>query len=179
MGREPRPSAAGFYHVAARAQARDELFRDATDYLRFEAELRLLVSEGACRLLAACVLTTHYHLILETGDGALAPTMKRLNQRYARAFNARYARRGHAFAERYLCVPLVNDAHLLNAYRYLARNPVEAGLCAKPQQWAWSSYPAAVGAGGRFSFADSAFMVSCCDGSLAVLRQFVERESGV
>ena len=43
----------------------------------------------------------------------------------------------------------------------------------------WSSYPAAIGQGTRFAFADAEFMVGCCDGSLAVLRQLVESESGV
>jgi hypothetical protein len=57
------------------------------------------------------------------------------------------------------------------------RNPVEAGLCARPNEWRWSSYPAAIGKGDRFTFADAAFMVSCCDGSLDTLRRFVEAEA--
>ncbi len=96
-------------------------------------------------------------MLFETGDGALAPAMKRLNQRYARAFNARHGCRGHAFAERYFCVPLLSDEHLLIAYRYLARNPVEAGLCARPEDWVWSSYPVAIGRKGRFAFVDASF----------------------
>jgi len=178
VGRKPRPDAAGLYHVAARAQAGEQLFRDEADYLRFELELQTVVTDSPVRCLAACAMTTHYHLLLETEDGALAPAMKRLNQRYARALNVRYARRGHAFSERYLCVPLLSDEHLLTAYRYLARNPVDAGLCARPEDWTWSSYPAAIGRGGRFAFVDAGFMVRCCDGSLDVLRRFVESESG-
>ncbi len=178
MGRQARPSAAGFYHVAARAQAEEGLFRDEVDYLRFETEVQLVHTSGGVRCLAACALTTHYHLLLETDDGALAPAMKRLNERYARAYNARYDRRGHAFAQRYLCVPVLSDEHLLTVYRYLARNPVEAGLCARPEEWIWSSYPVAIGRERRFAFVDASFMVRCFDGSLAALRQFVESESG-
>ena len=35
---------------------------------------------------------------------------------------------------------------------------------------------AAYGRGDRFAFADAAFIVRCCDGSLDVLRRFVEAE---
>jgi putative transposase len=176
MGRPPRPTAAGLYHVAARAQGDERLFRDPADYLRFEQELEAIARDSALRCLAACLLTTHYHLLLETGDGVLPVAMQRLNQRYARAYNARYGRRGHAFSERYLCVPVVSDEQLLTAYRYVVRNPVEAGLCVRPSEWTWSSYPAAIGQGDRFAFADADFMVRCCDGSLDALRWFVEAD---
>ena len=178
MGRPPRPTAAGFYHVATRAQVNEQLFRDESDYLRFEQELRTVTSDAAFRCLAVCAMTTHYHLLVETGDGVLPRAMQRLNQRYARAYNARYGRRGHAFAERYLCVPVLTDEQLLTAFRYVVCNPVEAGLCARPGEWKWSSYPSAIGQGDRFAFADAAFMVGCCDGSLDALRWFVESGSG-
>ncbi|MDX6401806.1 MAG: REP-associated tyrosine transposase [Gaiellaceae bacterium] len=178
MGRPTRPTAAGFYHVAARGQADEQLFRDESDYLRFEQELQIVATDGGLRCLAACAMTTHYHLLVETAHGVLPVAMQRLNQRYARAYNARYGRRGHAFAERYLCVPVLSDEQLLTAYRYVVRNPVEAGLCARPGEWTWSSYATAIGSGDRFAFTDAAFMVSCCDGSLDVLRRFVESESG-
>jgi hypothetical protein len=35
---------------------------------------------------------------------------------------------------------------MLRAHRYVVRNPVEAGLCATPADWRWSSYHATVGA---------------------------------
>ncbi len=177
MARRLRPTAAGFYHVAARAPAGEELFRDEHDYLRFELTLGEAVSNGRVRCLAACALTTHYHLLVETADDALPTVMKWLNQGYACSYNARYGRRGHAFADRYLSVPVMYDEQLLATYRYVVRNPVEAGLCRRPEEWLWSSYPAAIGRGDRFAFADAAFMVRCCDGSLAVLREFVESNS--
>jgi REP element-mobilizing transposase RayT len=176
MGRPKRPTAAGFYHVAARGQADERLFRDESDYLRFESELRAVAKDTALRCLGVCVLSTHYHLLLETENGALPVAMQRLNQRYAHTYNQRYGRRGHAFAERYLSVPITSDDHLVTVYRYVMRNPVEAGLCAHPLDWTWSSYPAATGRGSRFEFADPAFIVSCFDGSLESLRLFVESE---
>jgi REP-associated tyrosine transposase len=174
MPRRPRPSAAGVFHVASRAQARESLFRDDADFLRFEGELRSSAEAEVCTCIAACALSTHYHLLVETGDGALSRFMKRLNERYARAFNARYGRRGHAFADRYLCVPIEDDAQLLTAFRYVARNPVDAGICREPADWRWSSYTTLVGGGDRFAFADGGAALALCNGSLAALQRFVE-----
>jgi REP element-mobilizing transposase RayT len=169
MPRRERPTAAGFYHVAARSQRDDELFRDTADVLRFESELRQIVA--TC--IAVCVLPTHYHLLLEVGENALSGTVGRLNQRYARAFNARYARRGHAFSERFMSVAVESDEHLMNLYRYVARNPVEAGLCARAEDWSWSSYPTLLGLGDRFAFVDPCVVVELCDGVERV-RRFVD-----
>ena len=174
MPRKPRPNVAGVYHVAARGPARESLFRDDADFLRFEAELRRSVEAEHCRCIAACALATHYHLLVETGDGALSRFMKRVNERYARSFNARYDRRGHAFAERYLCVPVADDEQLLTTYRYIARNPVDAEICAHPAGWRWSSYTTLTGSGDRFAFTDATAALALCGGSIAALRRFVE-----
>jgi len=173
MGRKLRETWAGIYHVAARAQVGEALFRDEHDFLRFETEVERIVSPE-CVCIAACAIDTHYHLLLETADGVLSRAMQRLNHCYSSAFNARYGRRGHAFADRYMSVPVTSDGHLLTVFRYIARNPVEAGLCQNPAQWVWSSYREAIGRRGRFAFADPSIVLSLFDGSIEQLREFVE-----
>jgi hypothetical protein len=37
-------------------------------------------------------------------------------------------------------VMIERDGHLLELYRYLALNPVRAGLCRRPERWTWGSY---------------------------------------
>jgi REP element-mobilizing transposase RayT len=96
----------------------------------------------ACR--AFCLMTTHYHLLLSTKDVDLGEGMQRLNGRYAQWFNARHARSGHLFEGRYRSVLVESQAHLLESYRYIALNPVSAGLCREPEDWLWSSYRIAV-----------------------------------
>jgi REP-associated tyrosine transposase len=175
MPRKPRPTAAGIYHIAARSQRGDKLFRDDADYLRFESELRLIVDVGTWRCISACAVPTHYHLLLDVGEGVLSKSVGRLNQRYAAAFNARYERRGHAFSERFLCVPVESDEQVLTVYRYIVMNAVQIGLCAKPEEWRWSSYPVLIGQGDRFSFADPALVVDL-GGGVDRLRRFVNGE---
>ena len=73
---------------------------------------------------------------------------------YGLRFNKRYERRGHLFGSRYMSVAITSDAHLLEAHRYVARNPVRAGLCSQPGDWRWGSYRAILDLEGAFSFLD-------------------------
>jgi putative transposase len=88
---------------------------------------------------------THYHLIIQTPNANLAAGMQMLNGRYAQRFNWRYERHGHLFAGRFVSVHVQDEEHLMAAHRYVARNPVRAGLCAHPRNWEWSSFGALAG----------------------------------
>jgi hypothetical protein len=89
-------------------------------------------------------MTTHFHILVETPDPNLARGMHRLNSTYAQAFNERHGTVGHLFESRYHSVLVESDGHLLERFRYIALNPVRAGLCAAPERWPWSSYRASI-----------------------------------
>ena len=74
-------------------------------------------------------MPNHYHLVVQ-----------RLNSRYAQAFNHRHDASGHLFQGRFHSVLVGHERHLLELARYLALNPVRAGLCDRPGEWRWSSY---------------------------------------
>ena len=175
MPRKPRPNVAGFYHIATRSLPNERLFRDEHDFARFLSGLRVNIETGDCRCLCFCLMTTHYHLVLETAHGVLSKLMQRLNQGYAIAYNARYGRRGHAFSERYLATLILDDAHLLVAFRYTVRNPVEAGICERAEDWEWSSYRSAIGMAEPPSFVDASDILKLCGGPAGV-RALVEGE---
>jgi REP-associated tyrosine transposase len=97
------------------------------------------------RCLAYCLMTNHYHLVLETADGEVSRAMKTLNGRYALRFNRRYDRDAHVFKNRFGAVHQRSEPQLLWTLRYTVMNPVDNGLCARPDEWHWSSYRASVG----------------------------------
>jgi hypothetical protein len=123
-------------------------------------------------------MQSHYHLLLEVQNGALPIGMHSLNFRYAMAHNGRYGMRGHVMAARYGARRLPSEPQLLTAFRYVARNPVDAGLCSRPTEWTWSSYPGTVGTGEAHSFVDARRVAGCFSGvhelAIAQLRAFVE-----
>jgi hypothetical protein len=44
----------------------------------------------------------------------------------------------------------------LAAFRYVALNPVRAGICERPEEWFWSSFATSCGLANTFPFVDSA-----------------------
>lgn len=136
---------AGTYHLTNRGTAGERVFRSSRDRHHFLALLELVVERYRWNCLMYCLMTTHYHLVVETPRGDLDRGMHRLNACYAQSFNRRRERFGHLFAERFHSVLVTTEEHMLGVVRYVALNPVEAGLCAAPQDWLWSSYAATAG----------------------------------
>jgi REP element-mobilizing transposase RayT len=178
MARGLRDKAAGIFHVYTRAAKSDDVFRDDLDRVVFLRELARAQKEAAWRCIAYCVMTTHYHLLLEVDDNALPLGMQALNFRYAMAFNARHGTRGHVFGRRYDARRISDQAHLMIVYRYLALNPVKAHVCAEPASWTWSSYAGAIGVVEPATFVASSRILDCFGGAPALaqrrLRAFVE-----
>jgi putative transposase len=133
--------------VTSRGNAREAIFRDELDYLAFLRMLAPVVSQCHWSCYAFCLMPNHYHLLLATPDPTISRGMHLLNGRYARRFNVRHDRVGHLFQGRYHAEPVVRDEHLLEVCRYIALNPVRAGLCADARDWPW----AATAARGRSS----------------------------
>jgi putative transposase len=106
--------------------------------------LRGTVKQQRWRLLAYCLMENHVHLLVETPEANLGDGMQRMHGLYAREFNSRHRRSGHVFQGRYGAVRIRTDEQLIAAAHYVAMNPVAAGLCARPEEWSWSSHAAAI-----------------------------------
>jgi putative transposase len=178
MARPPRDTEPGTFHVTCHSVRDTPLFRDDLDRTRFLAELVAAGAHQGWTCIEYCLMTTHFHLIVAVETGVLPIVMQRINGRYACAFNARHGTRGHVLERRYGAVRIRSDAHLLAAYRYVARNPVTAKLCATPQEWPWSSYAATVGLDDPIPFIDASCVLELFGGphevAVAGLRAFVE-----
>lgn len=127
------------YHVMARGNNKQSIFNDDADRHRF---LRLLEQSTAHREwvgLGYCLMGNHVHLLLETPKVNISEGMRDLLSLYARRFNRRHGRTGHLFSERFKTVPVESDPQLQMTVRYIAQNPVRAGLVERPVEWRWNS----------------------------------------
>lgn len=141
MGRPLRPQFEGaIYHVSALGVRRSPIFVDDDDRRMFLGFLANVIRRTGWELHSFCLMTTHYHLLVTTPAPNIAQGMQVLNTRYALLFNQRHGHTGHVFQGRYSATLIESEAHLLEVYRYIALNPVRAGLCDRPEEWPWSSY---------------------------------------
>jgi len=132
-------------HVVSRGNNKQCIFEDAHDY---EIYLELL-ADGLTRFgtqcHAFCVMWNHVHLILRPAALPLSRLLQQVNSNYCRWFNVRYGRVGHVLQGRPGIKLIEEGSYFLNALRYIALNPVEAGKVARAEDWPWSSYRATLG----------------------------------
>jgi putative transposase len=132
----------GIFHVYARGNCRRAIFLRRADRFSYLSLLGATVERYEWNCLAYCLMTNHVHLLIETPNANLARGMQNLHSRYAQMLNQRYRLTGHLFEGRYGSVRIEGDGQLWMAVRYIAMNPVEAGICAAPEDYEWSSYGA-------------------------------------
>jgi REP element-mobilizing transposase RayT len=133
------------YHLGTRGNNRGWIFRDDVDRIRFLELLTKVVRRHGWTLLAYCLMTNHYHLVVRFDEASLSAGMQELNGAFARTFNLRHNRVGHAFERRFHDELIESDGHLLATIRYDMLNPVRARICERPEQWPWSSHRACLG----------------------------------
>lgn len=132
----------GIYHVTSRGNRRQQIFLDDGDRRLFLEMLAVLGLRRRWACLGYCLMPNHYHLVVQTPNADISAGMRWLNGGYAQSFNFFHRVDGHVFQGRFHAVLVESDPHLAELSRYLALNPVRAGLVETATQWRWSSYPA-------------------------------------
>ena len=139
MPRVPRTQLPdGFFHVNTVAVAGMPAFFSDVDRIDFLRLLAECVRTYDWTFYAYCLMTTHYHLVVETPLPNLPLGMRQLNGKHARRFNRRHDRRGHLFEARFSAYAIQNERYLEASCRYVLENPVRAGLCSSARDWHWS-----------------------------------------
>ena len=123
-----------------RGRRSESIFSDKHDYLMF-IDLLIEISEiWNVNVAAYCLMTNHYHILLQTPDGNISRCMRHLNSVYTQRYNRKHGFDGQLFRGRYKSILVCNDSHLLQLVRYIHKNPVKAGIVKDMPNYEWSSY---------------------------------------
>ena len=137
--------AGGLYHVTSRGNGRNDIYLDDEDRKNWLGLLNEVCSRFNWVCHAYCLMTNHYHIVVETIEGNLSKGMRHLNGVYTQKFNRRHKRVGHVFQGRYKAILVEKDSYLLELSRDVVLNPVRAGMVNDAGDWPWSSYQAMIG----------------------------------
>ncbi|WP_127995675.1 REP-associated tyrosine transposase [Piscinibacter defluvii] len=138
------------YHVTSRGDRREPIVEDDDDRQSWVALLGEACARFGWRVHAWCLMTNHYHLLLETPHGRLAEGMRHLNGVWSQRFNRRHGRVGHVFQGRYTAIMVEKESYLLELSRYVVLNPVRARMVADAADYPWSSHTAMLARSDRF-----------------------------
>lgn len=116
------------------------LFESDAEFALFLSFVEAAKTRHSFYLHAFCPMTNHFHLFVEIGDTAASKFMQEIESNWAQYFNRTRDRTGHVFQGRYRDKLCADEAYYLNILRYIANNPVKAGLVPSAADWPWSSH---------------------------------------
>src|SRR3989339_301729 len=127
------------HHITQRGNYRQTVFKSSSDREKYLEWINEYSQKYQLEIIAYCLMSNHVHLIvIPHQTDSLAKTFNMAHMRYAQFINRRNKTSGHLWQGRfYSC--MLDDIHLMEAVRYVERNPVRSGLIKKPWEWKWSS----------------------------------------
>ena len=117
-----------------------KIFLNEGDHRMFMFLLAEVVQEYDLECVDYCLMETHFHLSIRNRRRNLSAAMQTLKGEYGAQWNQRHARVGHVFEGPFKDQIVQGERYFRNLVRYIALNPVRAGLVADPGDWLWSGY---------------------------------------
>ncbi len=167
------------YHITSRGNAQADIYLSDMDRAMFLDVLAHVVDRFGWICHAYCLMSNHYHLMIETPQSNLSKGMRQLNGMYTQRFNRAHQRVGHVFQGRYKSIVVDKDAYLLELSRYIVWNPVAARMVKEVGDWAWSSYRATAGDEQIPEFLTVDWVLEQFGGNKALYKQFVTKNDGI
>ncbi len=149
-----------WYHVLNRIRRGEKVFEGKNDYNAFIDLLKELVEDFNVNIAAYCLLSNHYHLLVQTPDANISRSMRHLNGVYTQRFNRMHLCDGQLFRGRYKSIIVDGDSYLLELLRYIHRNPLEAEIVEKLNKYTWSSHKGYLSAAKKWDWLHKNFILS-------------------
>lgn len=133
------------YHVSSRGHDNQMIFIDDDDKKFFLDLLQKIVGRFHWICHAFCLMSDHYHLVIETPEGNLSIGMRELNGGYTQRFNRRYVMQGPVMQGRFKAILVERESHLLPVCRHVVLNPLRLRKVRQLDKYRWSSYRSTAG----------------------------------
>jgi len=150
-----------WYHVTSRGNEQKDIFKSRMDREKFLDYLASATERYGAAIHVYCLMSNHYHLLLETPGGNLSQIMRHINGAYTTYFNVKRKRAGHLFQGRFKAILIEADEYALELSRYIHLNPVRAGISGKPGEYHWSSFTSYVGQSKPPDWLKTDFILGC------------------
>ena len=130
-----------YYHIYNRGAHRIDIFRNDADYTFLLKLVKKYAEKYAISIIGYCLMHNHYHFLLrQNNDIQISIFMQAVFNVYSKAFNSKYQLSGTLFEGPFRAIHIDRMEYLLHLCRYIHRNPLEAGIVVKPEQWHYSNY---------------------------------------
>ncbi len=139
MPRKPRIEIAGYYHIINRGVEQRVIFKEKEDYEKFEELLCTYAPSYGITIHNYCLMSNHYHLLIEIEKETLSKFMRQINMNYAIYFNKKNKRSGHLWQGRFKSWYVTDEAYLYTLILYIEQNPVKAKMVKRVDSYLYST----------------------------------------
>lgn len=105
-----------------RGNRSQDIFQNPYDREKFLEYLATTAERFSIKVHTYCLMTNHYHLLVETAQANLSAAIKWLNGSYATYTNAKRQQCGHLFQGRFKSILVEADEYLKHLSRYIHLN---------------------------------------------------------
>jgi putative transposase len=170
-----------WYHVMNRGRRGENVFETKADYWSFIELLEELNEIFNVKVAAYCLMSNHYHLLVQTPEANLARSMRHLDGVYTQRYNKRHGFDGQLFRGRYKSILIESDSYALELVRYIHRNPLEAGLVENLQKYQWSTHKIYLSSADKWKWLHKDYILKLFSKSkpesIRLYKQFVLKET--
>jgi putative transposase len=144
--RNPRIFVPGaIYHVYCRTARGEFVFDDQQEVERWIDTVAFVSQQDRLTIFAWCLLSNHFHLVIQTDDSPLCRPMARIQGRFAKDINRRNGWTGRLWQSRYKARLVTEREYLEHLFAYVHLNPVAAGIVADPSDYGPTGHRALLG----------------------------------
>ena len=119
------------HHITQRGNYRQRVFEKNEDFEKYVELVNECSGKFGLKILAYCLMNNHVHFVaIPTEKEALAKTFNTAHMRYAQYCNKKKKACGHLWQGRFFS-SILDEQYLLEAVRYVERNPVRAKMVKK------------------------------------------------
>lgn len=135
-----------YYHIYNRGANRADIFLNDKDYIFLLKQVKNHIKEFDMTVIAYCLMSNHYHFLLrQNGEAKINEFIQAVFHKYSSSFNTVHKHSGTLFEGAFRAILVDKNEYLLHLCRYIHRNPLEAGIVVKPEQWHYSNYAEFIG----------------------------------
>ena len=130
-----------FYHIFNRGNNKQNIFFEKENYEYF---LRLLEKHicPVAKIYSYCLLSNHFHLLIQIKKGAINPSQKFSNffNSYTKSINKKYNRTGSLFQKPFKRIRVIDSEYLFQLVTYIHLNPEKHGVLNGFEKYQYSSF---------------------------------------
>ncbi len=131
-----------YYHVVMRGNNRKNIYHNTKDVQELFRIFMYVYHIAPFKIIAYCIMTNHFHLLIRSDHTPLDRIMCRINKRYSDYYRKKYKVTGHIYEKRYFSNCARNPRAILDISSYIHRNPIDTTIpmVSEMQQYPHSSF---------------------------------------